>query len=184
MTQENLRIRITKRMLKDGLIQLLRTKSIHKISIKEICEEAQVHRTTFYKYYGSQYDLLFDMENDVLNLIDNYLISGNGCGNIPQLLLELMKFVDENTDLCRLLLSNTVDPEFPSKLFALQSLQELLRKQSPPAYHQGDQLEYVFAFVINGILGIIRKWLREEGPRESPREIALLLDRFIMKLRT
>ena len=64
---ENQRIRLSKTMLKNALIELLKTKNIEKISIYELCGQAQINRTTFYKYYGSQYDLLADIENDVFN---------------------------------------------------------------------------------------------------------------------
>jgi AcrR family transcriptional regulator len=52
-----------KKLLKDSLIRLLQQGSIHRISVREICDRAGINRTTFYKYYGSQYDLLGDMEN-------------------------------------------------------------------------------------------------------------------------
>ena len=61
--KEDRRVRVTKRMLKDALIELLKTKDIYHISIRELCETADVNRTTFYKYYGNQFDLLADMED-------------------------------------------------------------------------------------------------------------------------
>ncbi len=53
--KEDRRIRMTKRMLKDALIELLKKKDIYHVSIRELCEAADVNRTTFYKYYGSQF---------------------------------------------------------------------------------------------------------------------------------
>ena len=45
---------------------MLRKEDIYHVSIRELCERADVNRTTFYKYYGNQFDLLADMENDLL----------------------------------------------------------------------------------------------------------------------
>ena len=59
---ENQRIRLSKAMLKNALMRLLKEKPIEKISIYELCAAAQINRTTFYKYYGSQYELLADTE--------------------------------------------------------------------------------------------------------------------------
>ncbi len=64
---ENQRIRLSKQLLRNALISLLEEKSINKISVREICETAEINRTTFYKYYGSQYDLLEDIENILLD---------------------------------------------------------------------------------------------------------------------
>lgn len=62
MKKENRRTQMTKRMLKDSLLELLEHQDIQKISIRALCELADINRSTFYKYYASQYDLLKDME--------------------------------------------------------------------------------------------------------------------------
>ena len=63
---ENQRIRLSKTLLKNALVHLLQKKPLNKISVLEICETAQINRTTFYKYYGSQTDLLNEIESDFL----------------------------------------------------------------------------------------------------------------------
>ena len=63
---ENQRIRLTKTLLKNALLALLEKKPIERIAVSEICAQAQVNRTTFYKYYGSQYDLLAEMKRIIL----------------------------------------------------------------------------------------------------------------------
>ena len=65
---ENQRVRLSKMLLKNALIKLLKEKPLEKITIYELCAEAQLNRVTFYKYYGSQYDLLTDIENDCLTM--------------------------------------------------------------------------------------------------------------------
>lgn len=57
---------LTKRLLKESLIKLLKEKDIQKISITELCNEAGINRTTFYSHYSSQYDVLKDMETTIL----------------------------------------------------------------------------------------------------------------------
>lgn len=56
-------------MSKNSLIEILKSKSIYKVSIQELCEKSEINRSTFYKYYGSQFDLLAEMESDVLTLV-------------------------------------------------------------------------------------------------------------------
>jgi len=51
---ENQRIRLSKAMLKNGLLKLLKEKSLNEITICELCAVSGINRTTFYKYYGSQ----------------------------------------------------------------------------------------------------------------------------------
>ena len=63
--KEDQRIRLSKQLLRNALLELLKEKHISKVSVREICERAQINRTTFYKYYGSQYELLEDNAHDV-----------------------------------------------------------------------------------------------------------------------
>ena len=55
--KEDRRVIMTKKLLKNALIVLLKEKDIYHISIRELCALADINRSTFYKYYGSQYDL-------------------------------------------------------------------------------------------------------------------------------
>ena len=54
--KEDLRIRKT--FLMQALIRLMEKQSFEQISVIDICNEALVHRATFYKHYKDKYDLL------------------------------------------------------------------------------------------------------------------------------
>ena len=54
---EDIRIVRTKKSLKSAFISLLERIPYAKISIIDICDEAKVHRATFYNYYRSKEDL-------------------------------------------------------------------------------------------------------------------------------
>jgi AcrR family transcriptional regulator len=66
MTSEKLdrRVKYTKKVLKESLVEILEKKNIDKITIKEICEKADINRSTFYTHYYDQYDLLHQIENE------------------------------------------------------------------------------------------------------------------------
>ncbi|MDO5139237.1 MAG: TetR family transcriptional regulator, partial [Oscillospiraceae bacterium] len=59
---ENRRVRMTKRLMKDALLELLAEKDLANISVTAVCEAADVHRSTFYNYYTDPADLLRDIE--------------------------------------------------------------------------------------------------------------------------
>ena len=62
----NRRTRMTKQLLKQSLLELLEQKKINAITVKEICERADVNRSTFYAYYSSPYDLFDSMKQDII----------------------------------------------------------------------------------------------------------------------
>jgi len=66
MRKTNQRVEVTKRMVKEGLIRLLEKKPLEKINITELCQEAGINRTTFYRYYELPRDVLTEMQDEFL----------------------------------------------------------------------------------------------------------------------
>ena len=69
---------LTKQLLQTAFLKLLQLKPIHAISIRELCTEAGINRTTFYYHYGSQYDLLADINGRFLDSIARCLKDADG----------------------------------------------------------------------------------------------------------
>ena len=67
--REDRRIRRTRKLLQDALIELLRQKPLAKIQIKEIVEVADVSRPTFYHHFETKEELLFSHMDDVFEKI-------------------------------------------------------------------------------------------------------------------
>ena len=65
---------LTKQLLQNAFLKLLKTVSLHAISIRELCKEAGINRTTFYNHYGSQYDLLDDISITVHKMNNNPIL--------------------------------------------------------------------------------------------------------------
>ncbi len=168
---ENQRIRLSKTMLKNALIELLKTKNIEKISIYELCGQAQINRTTFYKYYGSQYDLLADIENDVFNELETHLLAGESTE--LEKLKYVLEFLNADREKWKILINTVADQDFTEKLFSLPTIRALIRNNAP-AQCTARQEEYIRLFYCQGGYAIIRKWLNEER-YETPDEIAKLI---------
>ena len=64
--KENQRIALTKRLLKESLMQLMSEKNLSKITVSELCETAGINRSTFYNHYGCPADVLIEIENGVI----------------------------------------------------------------------------------------------------------------------
>lgn len=172
--KENQRIRLTKMCLRESLLRLLSQKGIHKLSVREICEEAGINRTTFYKYYGSQYDLLKDMEDEALAQIEEHLKSSENDSDIGTRQVEaLLTQIELNVELFRLLANNTTDTDFPRRLFSLPMIQQMLEARLHARYGESE-INYIYIFVVNGGFNMIKEWINKDE-RESPKKIAALL---------
>ena len=77
MDNENQRVKLTKRLLREALISLMETKQIQQISVRELCEKAEINRSTFYKHYGAPENILQEIQQELIaNIID--LAEDNG----------------------------------------------------------------------------------------------------------
>ena len=173
--KEDRRVTMTKRLLKDALTEMLRKEDIYHVSIRELCERADVNRTTFYKYYGNQFDLLADMENDLLVFLSDTIREYET--NPVKIIETTCAHMEDHLEFGRLIVNNNVDPLFPQKLFSLEILRENVLKNyanTPDAAMQ----EYLFNYVTYGAYRLFCVWLNKEQ-RESPEEIAQLLVRLI-----
>ncbi|MDR1905424.1 MAG: TetR/AcrR family transcriptional regulator [Clostridiales bacterium] len=170
--QENQRIRLSKTLLKNALMELLKEKRIEKISIYEICNKAQINRTTFYKYYGNQYDLLSDIENDCICALELHFSLNRKQDIIT--LKNVLKYLESEREKFMILLNSTDGNEFVFKLFNLPLIVNLFNLRFSADYSKNLK-EYFHLFVCNGGYAIIRKWLSDDD-RISLDDMAKLLD--------
>lgn len=173
---ENQRIRLTKRMLKEALVRLLAQKQIENISVSELCTEAQINRTTFYKYYGSQFDLMDDIQKDFMCELETNLRQNER----PVSLLNILTYIDTHRDSCIALLQTAADNGFLERILSLSLISQQLEEQVVRSY-TGFQKEYVKEFVIYGSYSVIRKWLLSKQP-EPPKAIAEIILELIEKI--
>ena len=61
------RVRLTKSMIKSAFLDLLSKKNVRHITVRELCEKAQINRATFYAHYMDIYDLKQQLENELLS---------------------------------------------------------------------------------------------------------------------
>ena len=73
-TKNNQRTRLSKILLKNALMDLLSEKgSVTKISVRELCERADLNRSTFYAHYSEPKELLEEVEAELLDATREHL---------------------------------------------------------------------------------------------------------------
>ena len=65
----DLRAQKTQKSITDALFRLRAHKPLEKITVRELCREAPVNRSTFYAYYKDVYDLSEHLENELVRSI-------------------------------------------------------------------------------------------------------------------
>ena len=65
--KKDLRYSRTDRLLQEAFLELLKVKSVDRITIRDLTERAGINRCTFYHHYQDIYDLLEQMKMESWN---------------------------------------------------------------------------------------------------------------------
>jgi AcrR family transcriptional regulator len=173
--KEDRRVKYTKMVLKESLIDLLSKKDISAVTIKQICEEADVNRATFYTHYSDQYDLLRQIEYEFLENVKVYISvfkQKKADAILVDVLEEIFEYIKDNAKLCKLLLSKQGNLEFQKRIMMLIYDTNIIIKPGE-SLKKGEE-EYMYSFIITGCVGVIHKWL-DEGMKQSSRVMASMI---------
>ena len=160
--KEDRRVRRTKKLLTQALTRLLQEKQAKEITVKELTELADMNRGTFYLYYKDMFDMLEKIEDGMFEALDA-IVSLHEHDDMSQqtkpILLDLFRFIQDNQEMCRVLLSPHGDMNF------LHRLNEVVREKCLKAWpnirkEKGEaDFDYHYSFVVFGCAGIIRAWV-------------------------
>lgn len=161
------RVKMTKALLKASLIELMKTKSIHTISIKEICSGADINRSTFYRHYNTQYDLYDEIVNELLSgLINAFLDSRQKGEDLQDSIAAVLELAQKEREVCLVILSDKGNVTMG---------ESFVKAISPISSDEVDELMvYLFQFMAAGLTNIVWTWLNKPN-RRSPEEFAALM---------
>ena len=171
------RVRYTKMVIQQNFVALLKQKPLNKITVKEICEKAEINRATFYKYYADAYELLEKMEEQFLSELMEVIKKSQNDG-LKTTLLRILEKMKEDGEHYTALFSEYGDTSFPMKIFKSCYLEtkELIQKKFPMLTEVKHALIYVY--IAQGCSGILNYWI-SNGLKESPKEISGFISHLI-----
>ena len=178
----NRSVRNTKRRLHEGLLQLMETRPIQEISVKELTELVDVNRGTFYFHYPDLYALLREMEEDFFEAFRGTLHETipTGSSAYHDYLGAVFSFLDSKRSFCSIMLGPNGDMQFVERVKAL--VDDTISYFWQMKEHHADRAKYEMynVFIINGCIGLIQKWLGDPD-RTSPEEMARMAATIVME---
>lgn len=170
-TKNNKRTKITKMLLQESLIELMHHKDISHITIKEICETAELNRSTFYLHYSDQYQLLEEIEAAIYDETNHYLQNVAFSADTTEFVQNFLDYIKKNKDIFSILLCKQENISFKERFIAsaLASAQAYINLGCPK-----HQEPYIFSFIISGCARIICDWITQDFPMTS-RELSEMI---------
>jgi AcrR family transcriptional regulator len=178
--QADLRVRRTHKLLWEALMTELSQRSFEEITVKEICERAMVHRSTFYKHYEDKYALLEQgvrQTYDALVAEEEHLPPGAfSVEHPPPYFLRLFEHAAAHPQFYKLMLCGEGIGRF-QKLVKEYLAEVAWSKESelPPTHqHPGYLTAMQVQFVVGAVLSLLAWWLENDMPL-SPHQMAQYL---------
>ena len=175
---ENQRVRLTKRMLKDALISLMQDLPFDRITVKRLCEEAGINRTTFYLHYADTEQLLMETENDVIKAAGEMIAGPEKDASSIECIRHFLSYVQLNSLHFRTLLTFKDSEVFVQK-FSRDVVSEILPNMKRDLPEEKKECLLYFALVAS--LVVIREWVLS-GFRVPAEDMAEMLDRMTSSL--
>lgn len=182
-TANDHRTRVTRMLVRRALTDLLRTKPIQSISVKELCEAAGINRSTFYTHYTDIYDLMHQMEEEMLadfkSALEPLLSADAHNRTLTQVTTRIFQCLKENADICTVTLGDYGDKRFALRLIMLgrDTCMETYSRFFSGATPK--QIDYFYAFVSAGCIGLLQKWL-QDGMGASAAEVASMAENIML----
>jgi AcrR family transcriptional regulator len=86
----------TTQFIMKAFLELLDRKPLSAITVNDICEEAKIHRSTFYRYYEDKFDLFHQVIDFIGNdLYDRAIVRKSN----RTFFVELIKYVSDHRSL-------------------------------------------------------------------------------------
>ena len=177
--KENQRIALTKRLLKESMIQILGKKNIRQVIVSELCSRAGINRSTFYAHYSIPSDVLSEIKKDFADSMAASISHLNQNGSSYEKLKIICRYIYDHKDLQKVILSNSSDDEVLEA--ALESCFDVWGPVDETDYIRGldrDSALLFRSFYYYGIFRVLREWTGR-GIKKSPEEVAGILYRIL-----
>ena len=135
-------------------------KEIDHISVKEITDKAGYHRSTFYEYFADVYDVLNQLENELLTKMKEEVIQSLSIEINKHLVQILADHYEAQGEYLRVLLGENGDPHFARKLKAEMG-SALMRRFGLP--ENDIHTSYILEFGLSAIMSTITHWYQRNN---------------------
>lgn len=183
--QEDLRVRRTQKALWEALLALMDEHDFESITVKDICDRAMVHRTTFYKHYQDKYDLLLrgmQRMHDSLAEEEDNLLGTAAMDDATRHFLLIFQHVERHERFYRLMLCGDGVGTFHTLL--RRYLAERNEKHLTCLQQEGKPfalpIPFLAHFSAGGLIGIVTWWL-ENDMACPPEQMAQYLKSFMFE---
>jgi AcrR family transcriptional regulator len=175
----------TKTAIYNALAELINEKGFNAVTVSDISERADINRGTFYKHYRDKFDLLEQIEAEIVDDVEGIVLQAqslnfadfNSDDNPLPIVVTIFEYMQNNSALINAILGVEGDLAYLNRLG--QAVEKNLKLGFLAGLRAKNFLvpaEYLISYAIFAHFGVIRTWLAHDCT-ESPREMAIILSK-------
>lgn len=170
------RVLKTKKAIRNAFAELLMHKELHEITIKDIADTADINRKTFYAHYSGVYQLVDEIENDIVSELNDLMrgLDLNHCIKNPNdIFQKLTGIINSNLDFYGDLMQINKNSSLVSKI--VQKMKESLKSSYADQIHlDACTVDVILDFSIAGMLAVFQNWFNSDR-KQSLEELSRII---------
>ncbi|WP_238902798.1 TetR/AcrR family transcriptional regulator [Clostridium sp. YIM B02506] len=169
----------TKRAIRNAFLELLKEKSINRISVVEISKLADLGRGTFYLHYKDVYELMEHLENELIHNLEILYDTSYPCGNSSNMLKftgTVTDYMEENRESFLILTRIENGGRILEKIKYF--FNQKLISSEVDTITELDKAEVLF--IVSGAFGVLEAWLKE-GMKMPSKSVSEMLNHVLTK---
>ena len=156
----DLRVIKTKKAIRLAFTELMSRKPLEEITVSDVAAEAMINRKTFYAHYASIFDIIAEIEDEVVASFQQMLAKKHFEDILQHpndLFRDLNQIINNDIDLYGRLLTVSGTSNLVHKII------QMIRKQVCSAYQDEGPvdpqvLDMVVHFILSGLLAVFTEW--------------------------
>lgn len=172
------RIRYTKMRIHDEFLSLVVKKPVSRITVKEICDRAEINRATFYNHYKDIYDLYEQVQMETI-VEFGAIVKSNAfqSHSIEKTICAILENIERGSRDYPILASLREDEMFLKRLtdYFLEEFKEEIYRCYPNSSEEECRLIYKFSAA--GTEAAISQWLKDGRKIPVEQTAKLIADR-------
>lgn len=154
MKKTDARVRYTQKLLKESLLKLLKKKPINKITVKEVCELAELNRATFYTHYSDCFALLESIEDELVEAFGRSLVFAKSF-DVSAIIDAVYDIVENNGEACGVLIFSSSSSPVIQRMIALARDKSIAYWRQELKSASEDELELLYTHLAHGLMHVV-----------------------------
>ena len=162
--KEDLRVIKTKRAIRNAFAHLLAEKEVTNITVTDIVNRAEINRKTFYSHYQGVYELVDEVEDEIVRSVEHVLKELNFVQILTNPYIAFQKITDiinSDYDFYSPLLSMYGNVSLVTKIS--ESLRHMTKKAILSQYPANErELDITLEFAFSGTFTVYQHWFNSD----------------------